>query len=74
MDLGYGLIKPLSHLLFYRLKVHLVGKIRLFIFAKGTELTEIGTDVRIINMLIIDKIGVIPVLSIADNIGHIAKG
>jgi len=56
------------------LNTHLVGERMPFFFAKCTEFTEIGTDVGVVDMLVINEKSLVAVLSFPDNVGQIAEG
>ena len=74
MDLADRFVESLPDLGLDLLNTHLVGERMPFFFAECTKFTEIRADVGIVNVLIIDKKGLVPVLSFSDNIGQIAEG
>ena len=73
MYLSYRLRQPLTDFFLHIFHTHLIGKIWIFFPAEGTEFTEISADVGIIYMLIINKVRIIAVQSVSDDIRKISK-
>lgn len=73
VDLGDGLVLPRPDLVLDLCNPHLIGQRITFFFAKGAEFTEIGTDIGIINMLVIDKKGLVAVFAFPHDVGKIAN-
>jgi len=69
MHLGDGFSQTLPHLGLDLLHRHLIGLRRLFVLAKGAELTKIGADVRVIDVLIVDEIGAVAVDPLPHQVG-----
>ncbi len=74
VNLGYWFIQPLPHLVLDLFDAHLIRQLMAFLLAKGAELTEIGADIGIVDVLIVDKEGLVAVLALADTIGQPADG
>ena len=74
VDLDDGLIKSLTHLVLDLLNAHLIGQLVFLLPAEGAELTEIGADIGIVDVLVVDEIGVVAVFPFPDHIGQIADG
>ena len=70
---GNWFIETISHFLFHLLNAHFICEIRIFFSAKRTKLAQVGTDVGIIYMLIINEIGIIAIQPVSDDICEIAK-
>jgi len=65
VDFGDWLVKPfpnLPHHIFHR---HLIGLFGFFVLAEGAKFTEIGADIRIIDMLVVNEIGVVAIKPLA---------
>jgi len=74
VDLGDGLVKPFPDLVPDIVHAHLIGLGMALFLAKGAELTEIGADVGIVDVLVVNKKGLIAVLALPHQIGQVAKG
>ena len=74
VDFADRFVETLPDLGLNFLNAHLVGERMPLFFAKGTEFTEIGADVGVVDMLVIDEKSLVAVLSFPDNIGLITEG
>ena len=73
MNLINGLIQPFPYLVPAFINAHFLGKRILPLAAKGAELAQIGADVGIIDVLVVDKKGLVAVEPFAHDIGKLAQ-
>ena len=71
VDLVNRLIKTLTHLFFDFVHTHFIGKFGSLVLTKGAEFAQIGADVGIIDVLIVNKIGLAAVFTFSDDIGQV---
>ena len=74
VDLGNRFVKTVANLLFDLLNAHLIAQGRAFFLAEGAELAEIRADIRVVYMLIVDKIGFVAIEPVPDDVGQITEG
>ena len=73
MDLVDRLVQPLPHLPPDLVDRHLIGQ-RVFPFtAKSAELAQIDADIRVVDVLVVDKVHPFAVQPLAHDIGQIAQ-
>ena len=56
------------------LDAHFIGEVRILVLAKSAELAEIGADIRIVDMLVIDEKRIVAVFSFPNNVCQISDG
>ena len=74
VDLADRLVQPLTDLGADLVQAHLVGQRVTLGTAEGAELAQVGADVRVVDVLVVDEVGAVAVLPLADDVGEVAEG
>jgi len=74
MDFSDRLVKSGPNLLLDLRHTHLIGELGALFFAKGAKLAQIGADIGVIDMLIVDEKGAGTIVPLPHDIGEIADG
>jgi hypothetical protein len=51
------------------INTHLIGQIVIFFSPKSTEFAEIGADIGIIDVLVVNEVGIVAIYPLPDQIG-----